>query len=48
MNYYEDTYCHVCGQQVCQYCGCCQNEYCEYCSCPEVERNTESENNMIE
>ena len=44
-NYYEDVYCHVCGQQVCQNCGCCQNEYCEYCSCPEVERNTESENN---
>jgi len=32
---YEDVYCHVCGELVCQSCGCCCNTNCESCSCPE-------------
>ena len=32
---YEDIYCHVCGEMVCQTCGCCCNPRCENCSCPE-------------
>ena len=32
---YEDVYCHVCGELVCQSCGCCCNPKCEHCSCPE-------------
>jgi len=32
---YEDVYCHVCGELVCQTCGCCCNTNCEHCSCPE-------------
>lgn len=33
--YYENVFCHICGQQVCQECGCCENENCKSCSCPE-------------
>lgn len=35
---YEDIYCHVCGQLVCQSCGCCCNPSCEHASCPETQK----------
>ncbi len=37
MSYYEDVYCHECGEQVCQTCGCCCNPSCEHCSCPDSQ-----------
>lgn len=47
MSYYQDVYCHICGQQVCQACGCCHNPHCEHCSCPEIKKeiNSEKSNN---
>jgi len=32
---YEDVYCYICGELVCQSCECCCNQNCENCSCPE-------------
>lgn len=46
MSWYEDVFCNECGEQVCQSCGCCQNSGCERCSCPDVERETEEENDF--
>jgi hypothetical protein len=40
---YEDVYCHVCGEQVCQECGCCYNPSCANASCSLTLDNDEDE-----
>lgn len=35
---YEDVYCEICSNLVCQICGCCWNPYCEMFCCPDVEK----------
>lgn len=32
---YENIFCHMCGQAVCERCGCCYTTYCSNCSCAE-------------
>lgn len=39
---FENVFCHVCGNEVCQSCGCCCNSNCENGSCPETPVNDEN------